>query len=208
MVPIGLTKLNEHFVFPCGMGVWWHEELLFAQQHGTKIVRLASAYIFDNVQPILKKDVDFLYAQRLIAKQKCDQINDQIYKLLLNTGRLEMKENLSQTFVIPNKHLDVIKSVFELSCSKKFEKSALVTIEQSEPCDTFSRKEQNLIHEIRLGLNASSQRSTYSAVAAAITSKARIELYKRLLEMEDHVYYCDTDSVYTDKPLPMLTSLF
>lgn len=35
-------------------------------------------------------------------------------------------------------------------------------------------------------------------IAAAITAKARLILNTVLIEMSDHVYYCDTDSVYLD----------
>lgn len=39
-------------------------------------------------------------------------------------------------------------------------------------------------------------------IAAYITSLARTELMKKIYEIgEDHIYYCDTDSIFTDKPI-------
>jgi hypothetical protein len=120
-----------------------------------------------------------------------------------------MKEDLPQAIVVAKEYASLIEKVFECPTSKQFEKLALLIIEQEDPFiqehDKYAitSEEKHIVLNVAAIVKACSNKPRFSAVhiAAAITSKARLALYKILLEMEDHVYYCDTDSVYTDKYL-------
>jgi DNA polymerase elongation subunit (family B) len=130
--------------------------------------------------------VDNLYNLRL-QYPKSDPLN-YIAKLLLNSlyGRFGMDDNFSEINIIhkefigdfENKFLDLIISKTEL------DEYILVETKTSDLIDN-----DDSVHNVSI------------AIAAAITSYARIHMSQFKNNPLINLYYSDTDSIYVDKPL-------
>jgi hypothetical protein len=60
-------------------------------------------------------------------------------------------------------------------------------------------------NELQISVEAGESDISFPAISAHITSYARVKLWKVISycrENDIKVYYCDTDSIFTNKPLP------
>ena len=117
-----------------------------------------------------------------------------ITKLLSNSlyGRFGMADSFYNTTILNEKE------------SRKFEKNPNKNIHDFIDLDgytlyEFSNIDNTLNNELNSGLNTS---NVNVAISAAITAYARIHMtqFKNLKGIK--LFYSDTDSVYTNKPLP------
>jgi len=206
----GRTKDTARLFFPIGTfkAIWWHEELLLAVEQGYKI-EIINGYIFEKSENMFNEFVDTCYNNRKIAKQSKDKINDQIYKMLLNSlyGRLGMKDYLPQTLIIKNENIPLAVSNLYVLDLIRYKTNTLLSVQLDKPYtlepDIISRKEREMLHQLIYPFQIKPFISRKSAVhmAAAITAKARIALARILLKHSKSIYYCDTDSVFLDTPL-------
>lgn len=162
------------FVFPVGRfkGKWTSAELHLAISKGYKIIR-ARGIVFPGKARYFENFIDRLYALRL--KSKKGSVQDITAKLIMNSlyGRLGLN---------PEKQ----KISFELKAGVK-------------EFATFKAGRRNIIlftEPTRL----TSFRNV--AIAAFVTSYARIHLYKLMDGVQDALYYCDTDSIFTTREMP------
>ena len=204
---------EPRLIFPRGRfkGIWYSEELKLAQSVGAKI-KLIDGYVFESSFPVFMEFVDHFYQKRLDAKHNNDLVLNRIFKLILNSlyGRLGMRTDLPETFIVPNNLVDILTSYFTVESVNKFNNWTILSIVNQIPPgplhgDSFTHYNQLIIESILEELKRKQDilgNNTAIHMAAAITSLARIELHKVLFNHKEHIYYCDTDSVFIADKLP------
>ena len=182
------VKTNNGIRTIAPLGTW--EDMLFsgemdnAIKYGYKF-EILWGYTFER-KNIFKDYVDFLYNFRL-KYPKDDPLN-LIAKLLLNSlyGRFGMIDNFNEFNVIhkdyfadfENKFLDNILGTVKLG--------DYILVEFKNQIE----EEDDSTHNVSIG------------IASAITAYARIHMSQFKNNPDFKLYYSDTDSAYTDKPLP------
>jgi hypothetical protein len=175
---LGIVRENK-FIFPTGTfeGHWTSAEIEYARTLGYR-VDVFEGYVFGDSQRIFQNFISDLYAIRLTSPKK--SVSEILAKLLMNSsyGRFGMD-------------LDKENIGFELK-------------EGAEPYTQLKvgRKKIQLFKEpVQL------KSYTNVAIAAFVTSYARIMLHRAMHPIADQVYYCDTDSIFTTAVLPTGTAL-
>jgi len=165
---LGLVH-DGKFIFPVGKikGKWTTAEINLALSKGYKI-NVIRGIVFPDRAKYFEKFIDRLYEMRLNSKK--GSVSDVTAKLIMNSlyGRLGMN---------PEKE----KITFKLS-------------EGVKEFVRFKVKRKNLIlfsepHYLDSFRNV--------AIAAFVTSYARVHLYNLMDRVQDTLYYCDTDSIFT-----------
>jgi len=163
------------FVTGVTRGNWSSYELEYAMKYGVKILKVHSCITFAQPKFIFKDYIEDLYKMRLEAKEKKDGVTDTMCKLLMNScyGRMGLNRNREELIV------------------DNFTKNA-------KPVFTFVNKHEEVL---MISKRDSYVKNTFSnvAIAAWITSGARVHLHKLLMENEKGIHYCDTDSLFTTK---------
>ena len=165
------------------------EELDNAIKYGYKF-EILWGYTFTKGYPF-KDFINNLYELRL--KYPKNHPMNFISKLLMNSlyGRYGMDYNFNNIEILPNnsadkyinKFIDLIVNIIELGDSK-----IIIT--------------KNIINNINTKLdNASENHNINIAIASAITSYARIHMSQFKNNKDYKLFYSDTDSIFTDKPL-------
>ncbi len=177
-----LHNRQDKLLFPIGKfkGVYTNYELRTAKKRGYNI-KIIRSYIFPHVKYIFNDYVDFLYKKRMEAK-KNDDIRELFYKLNLNSlyGKFAQKitnkiEVISMCKLTKQKVKHIFDHGYKLHTENGF---AFIT-------DILGHKYPNFIMPFW---------SSY------VTAYARTELYNHFENTGfDNVYYCDTDSIFTDK---------
>lgn len=176
-LPVKMGKL----VFPCGVvcGVWTYTELEYAIKNcGVKILEYHAMCHFEKTYPIFKNFIKEFYQMKEQATIENNKSKRQFAKLIQNVayGYTGMKR----------------------------EKSKLIPLEEIEK---YNLEDINYIDD-QLGFAevTSNVDSEYIQVQVAsyVTSYARLVLLDalRYCDARGNVYYCDTDSIVTDVPLP------
>ena len=172
--------------------MYFSEELYNALKYGYKF-EILYGYTFNKAN-VFNNYVDNLYNLRL-QYPKSDPMNT-IAKFLMNSlygrfGRAPPKnDNLSKISILTEKEYN------------KFEKKHIDNLVDVIDLDGHYLLEidnNTLNNELNSGLNTS---NVNVAISAAITAYARIHMtqFKNLKGIK--LFYSDTDSVYTNKPLP------
>ena len=194
---------TDKLVFPTGSfkGYYFSEELKYAESLGCKI-HLIDAWEFQKGENVFKDYVEHLFELKRIGNKD----ERDVFKLLLNTlygkwgqhreyqmdvitGNLDLMEKIEKTFT------NIKQTTFTDTVAGYSFSSAPNPELLKESPDLFN----NLSNLFEKGLES---RPANIAIAAAITSYARIEIdkFKRLPGFE--IYYSDTDCVILNKPLP------
>jgi hypothetical protein len=178
---------SEKLVFPVGTFETTvnFNELLFAIESGVVEILKVHHVVYGN--PIESPFTDFVndnYNKRLTSDNELDKT---IYKLIMNSlyGRFAMRMKLQTTYYdnIPFDLIEEIQGTDDFYELKIFNKD---------------RSDCYLITE-----NEKMKASFFSipTFSSYITSAARVELLKGLLANEkNNVCYCDTDSIFLEKP--------
>lgn len=177
---IGVHSIIDGYkklVFPTGniRGVFSFAELKFIEDYGLgKIEKVISAYAFDRIQSPFKQFIEFWYN---IKKQNNEM--RQVAKLILNSlyGRLCTR-------------------LYNINV-RKFDTNN-ITPNELVGCIVDWDNSPNLLRKIQ-----ESDRFVGSnpIIGAYITALARLELTKLLIDLKDRnkeIFYCDTDSVFTN----------
>jgi hypothetical protein len=170
------------------LGTW--EDILFSLEMDNAIklgyeIEILWGYKFEK-DIIFKDYVETLYALRLNYPSS-DPLN-YIAKILLNSlyGRFGMDDNFSEVNIInkdyyqdfQNKYLDRISDEVKLG-------------------DYYLVKVEGLLNE-----NDERTHNISVGIASAITAYARIHMSQFKNNPDFNLYYTDTDSAYTDSPMP------
>lgn len=178
-LPVLGVLRDGKFIFPNGTfeGHWTSSELLYAESVGYKF-EIKSGIVFRNRDRIFESFINDLYSIRLTSPKK--SVSEILAKLLMNSsyGRFGM---------------DLNKENIGFELKEGAEDYATLQI--------GDRKVQLFKEPIEL------KSFTHVAIAAFVTSYARIKLHKAMLPIQDQIYYCDTDSIWTTAELPTGTAL-
>jgi hypothetical protein len=174
------TKREDRLIFPVGefKGYWTKFELEYAKSIGCEVIELYEGVAFSDSGYIFKDFIETLYKMRLDAKEKNDNVTQMTMKLIMNScyGRMGINKERSK-IIIDDGNIHNAKPIADI--------------------DT----EFGLI---RLSEKPERSRTMFSnpAIACFVTSYARVYLHQCMREVgEESVYYCDTDSLFTDKPM-------
>lgn len=167
---------DSKYLFPIGTfeGYWTSTELNYARSLGYKI-RVKKGVVWPEKRSIFKEFITELYNIRLTSKPK--SVSDILAKLLMNSsyGRFGM-------------NLDKENIGFNLKEGSIEYKSLMV-----------SRRSVQLYKDpVHL------ETFSHTGIAAFVTSYARIHVHRILQTIDPrHLYYTDTDSIFTTAELPV-----
>jgi hypothetical protein len=177
------VKRNDRLIFPVGefKGYWTKYELEYSRSLGCEILEYYEGCAFSNAGPIFKNFIETLYKMRLEAKEKDDNVTQMTMKLLMNScyGRMGINKERSK-IIIDDGTFNKVKLIAEIDITEN--------------------------SSIRLSEKPERSRTMFSnpAIACFVTSYARVFLHKNMRDVGvKHVYYCDTDSLFTDKPMSL-----
>lgn len=180
--PLPIKKDNR-LIFPVGefKGWWTKYELEYAKGLGCEIIEYYDGAAFGNAGHIFKNFIETLYKMRLEAKEKNDNVTQMTMKLLMNScyGRMGINKERSK-IIIDDGSFNKVKLIAEIDLPGAA--------------------------SIRLSEKPERSRTMFSnpAIACFVTSYARVYLHESMREVgEENVYYCDTDSLFTDKPMKL-----
>lgn len=174
--------INNRLVFPTGTftTVLTTRELIHAVHHN-HVVKCNVAALYEKAI-IFDKYVDFFYTKRQEYKSKGQTAFSYLCKLLLNTlyGKLgQRNQEWRFDHECPNAP-DEIRTEYDVQ-AKRVRTYRIIAGRCDELCGQIEA-----FH-------------SFPAIPAHITADARLLLYEYIQAVgKDHIYYCDTDSVFTD----------
>lgn len=172
---IRYENMESRLIFPTGQfrGIWSTMELNYAMTLGVKILKVYRGMIFSNIGPIFKEYIDALYDIR--QKSKKNSVDNILCKLIMNSTYGRFGLNLLRE-----------QLVFD-------ENQRGVTPFMSIPADDDGVEIIRLMKkEVLLDTSFSNV-----AVAAWVTSGARVYMHNLIREAPEDMYYMDTDSLKT-----------
>lgn len=165
-------------------------ELLYAFDHG-HILKLESVAVYEQAD-IFSEFIDYFYHKRLEAKAAGDALTTYYLKILMNSlyGKFGQRGR-----------------VWENS-GEAPDDSARAWVEYDVATGKVYKHRQ-LCGLSQVKSEAGESSDSMPAIAATVTSYARLELYRLILMAGwDNCYYCDTDSLFVnDAGLANLTSM-
>ena len=170
---LGVVRQGK-YIFPVGSfnGHFTTAEIEYAKTFGYKFV-IHEGIEFQKQTKLFSEFIDSLYAIRLTSPK--GSVSEIIAKLLMNSSYGRWGMNIEKENI-----------GFELKEDS----------EEYELIKVGKRKIQLFKEPVEL------KSFTHVAVAAFVTSYARIRLHRLLTKAGDSLYYCDTDSVWTTKEFP------
>ena len=134
--------------------------------------------------------------------------NNTILKLLMNSlyGRFGMKPVLPVTQIVDKKEYNEIQAIYEILNQTVLNQKIIVVfikkpvLEKLELLKKFHLITQKKYNTLK---NDSLNKSFFTPiqVASAITSYARITMYKYKSDVNNEIYYSDTDSIFCKYPI-------
>jgi hypothetical protein len=180
--PIYATKPTERLVFPIGEfeAVLSTPELQIALENNEiQEIKEAAVYI---AEPLFEEYVTYFYTARALAKQDGNETASYMYKLLMNSlyGKFGQSGRVFEDIGATDEHGAKVWSEWD-------------TVEQR------NRRFRMFFGLIQEESREAEGRNSHPAIAAHVTAYGRVYLY-RLMEQagRDHVFYCDTDSLFVD----------
>lgn len=176
-LPVKMGKLT----FPTGYvwGVWTYEELEYAcTECGCEILEYMECVHFDNTYPVFERFVDMFYKLKEEGTRTKNKALRTLAKLILNVG-------------------------YGYTGMRRDDKTSLRPYEEYLEHDKIIFADKDLGY-IEVPTEVKAQYIQVQ-VASYVTSRARLVLLKALREVikrGGNVYYCDTDSIVCDIPLP------
>lgn len=175
---------KERLLFP--VGDFWTAlstpELKRALKDGS-IIEVKNVVIYEG-KSIFKPYVNYFYHARLDAKAIGDEIHDYLYKLFMNTlyGKFGQRNiKMIATDTAPADMID-IQSYYQPG-------------QGYQTVKIFGGK----VWEQLKGEESKEAYNSFPAIAAHVTAYARMKLWEAIETAgQEHVYYCDTDSLITD----------
>jgi len=165
---------------------WWEEINLFLQQGG-KLLELHFSITFSKTSPVLSKFSAFFNTLRNESR-----LLDKFGKLVINSfyGRCGLKSTNQVSIILLKKEYDLLKAGLTILEEKSINGVYFLKIALQK--GTF--KKINFKYSVN-----PKKIDNNVAIASAITSKARVKLYRTFLEINKlggRLLYCDTDSIF------------
>lgn len=201
-IPILPVRYGGSLIFPMGefTGVWFSEELNYAEECGYKIIR-HQALEYKKSNKIFKSYVEKFYKIKTDSKTSTER---SLAKLMLNSlyGKLGSRDNYNKVTLNEQNHLfevelninsntkHMLRNCKEPGCIGYDDILQYFTNYFDRKCKWFCVINPNLALELKNDLRTNSVQ-----LAAAITAYSRIALHKKLSQRNTHPLYCDTDSI-------------
>lgn len=186
--PLLATRFDNKLIFPTGLlkGVYTNVELRKALQLGYKIKEIRQVVYYKKTFYPFKEYVTDLYNKRKELKKQKNP-NELVYKLLLNSlyGKFAQKNLTETTFF--NKDFLNDKEIENIN---KMQEGVIMKDDHNGMIIEKKKCEESFVLPIL---------SSYT------TAYARIVIHDYIVKGE--AYYCDTDSIITNKILPESTAL-
>ena len=189
----------------CWTGVFFSEELKLAQKLGYKIKILRG--VSYEKKPLFVGIIDKFYGMRL--KYPKESPMNIIFKLLMNSlyGRFGMKARIPTTQVVSEKKLNEILAIYEVLDKTPLNTKILVVYIKKPVLEKLnllldsglmSKQKYDFLKDKALKDTS----FTPVQIASAITAYARVYMHKYKTDLDNVIYYSDTDSIYCKKLLP------
>ena len=186
--------ISDKLIFPYGRVrfKWCTEELIYAMENfNVKLVKVHKLIEWKNKCKPFTNFIDKFYK---LKKENKGNAKGTVGKLILNSlyGKFGMKEEREE--YISKEKFEEAKGLFkeEFELTKELFEETKIKRELKILGKTFYVSEEQFWADYIL-----------VHIAAHISSYARLELLKKMKELKDKgytVYYCDTDSIFTDCP--------
>lgn len=189
-VPVLPVRYDGKLIFPEGVfrGRWTNLELRALRERtkrkGVKIKIHGQARYKELA--FLKPFVDTFYGLRNIAKKENDNFRSYTYKIALNSLYGKLVENIHRKSIV---YGDLVNDAIEKHGPK--------AVEMTQTPGIYS------VSTINLGP------FRHVAAGAYVTARSRLRLLEGIeccLREGANIYYCDTDSIITDKPIKSFES--
>ena len=200
-IPLLPYKKDGGTIFPTGnwIGVYFSEELKEVVKHGYKVT-LIKGYEFSKAN-LFNDYIQHFYnikkfssgPERFISKMHLNQLY----------GVFGRRKDTLQTKLIPNSELGsylakyIVKSIIEIN-----ESASVLLIKNNVNAKIVQKL--NIFFETDF-INPESDVKSNVAIASAVTAYARIHMVKLKMQCLNEgidILYSDTDSIFTNKPLP------
>lgn len=174
---------GEKLIFPTGKfkGIWSIAEIEYAKSIGVEVLEYHQGVILNNGGKIFSKYINDLYNKRLEAKNAGDEATSLLVKLMMNSTYGKFGQTMK-------------------------DKESIVLDKGQEGLTPHSEvKVKGSRGIVRLGTVKKDMKNGFSnvAIAAYVTSYARIHMHKIYMKAgRKHLFYTDTDSIFSTKPFP------
>lgn len=189
-------------------GWYFSEELKFANENGYSIT-VIKGYEFDKKYDVFKNFVEHFYNIKSTTNNKTEKA---IAKSLLNNlfGRFGLDIYKSKTYIVSeDKYNEIVQTKDIVGWNKLVEDKILIndkTRVSKDMCEKFNVDyKKAILNNLN---NKEEKENTFNdvsiGIASAVTSYAGIHMNKIKLDLFNKgvvIYYSDTDSLVTDKPL-------
>jgi len=180
--PLGVRYegMESRLIFPTGTfrGVWSTMDLNYAMTVGCKINKVYKGMIFHNIGHIFKHYINHLYDMR--KKSKKGSVNDVLCKLLMNSTYGRFGLNLTREQLIIDQGQLGVEPVLDIPMNEDGSRIIRLAKQVVELDNSFSNV----------------------AIAAWVTSAARVWMHKLIMDAPEDMYYMDTDSLKTTHDYP------
>lgn len=178
------VRMPERLLYPYGPanGTWTALELRHAESHGATIQRFAEAYVWSASEPRLAPFAERVWSLRDTAAREGSAQEKAFaawYKWLANslTGKLGQRPEHSSLSFVPSG--DGAPEIDDRSRVVRVTRAGVYVERPTERVDACAHVEWS----------------------AYLTAEARTELHRQLEHAGPDAIYCDTDSVYSRRPL-------
>jgi hypothetical protein len=185
-IPILPVRFEGKLIFPDGTfkGRWSNLELLELYKKGLRKGVKIQIHAQARYKPkaFLKPFVDMFYNLRKMAKEAKDEFSSYAYKILLNSLYGKLVENVERKSILHGS--EIVNEAIKKHGHEKVIPTATPGI--------------YALHTTSLGP------FRHVAAGSYVTSYSRLRLLEGLqlcIQEGGKVYYCDTDSIVTDKPI-------
>lgn len=187
------NTVNKKLMFCNGenRGMFWYEEILLFLENGGEIIKIHSAYLFDEMSDVFSNYINYFTD----FKNKGESFK-KLGKLYINSlyGRLGMQPSSLKTIFISDEkefqRISLLKGVNKISQLNNY-----WIIEYDNTYLKLESENKNWNYNFNSNV----------IYASIIASKARIKLNQTLLMLNKQckILYCDTDSVFYSSPAPL-----
>lgn len=208
-------KRNNTLIQPLGIikDTFFIEEVKNSLQYNCKIIKIHKICHFKDKYIIFDKYIDEMYTKRL--ENINNNTNNLMYKLLMNSlyGRFGIRNTITKTN-IKDKSKEWLYNVL-YSIENPFIDNNLITYSYNQEYILYLKENINnmnytkdnkeiILNEINKILIEFDKTNNAIQISSAISAYARIYIiniiYNHIKE-GGNIYYYDTDSIHTDKPL-------
>lgn len=162
----------------------WGCEVLEAIKNNCKVICSEIEYYESHKESIFNNYIKYFYGERLKAKANNNSIKSSFYKIMLNSlyGKFGQKDKTSKK-IVHNSH------------------EMYAFLKDTDELISFQEINDKLLFEYKQTTNK--YIGSLVRYSSYITASGRCKLSEVMRSIgHEHIYYCDTDSIFTDKLPP------